>query len=373
MIKYGVQQSNTQAGILRPPLISALAKEKLNEVPVTIKRSKFPNALLIMPNRRYFFRKPQAGAHSLSVAREVDCGGVATLIITSVGTFGFIFPDTSPLASIDILRFTGSGPVPQEVMDNEDAIHNLQEKRVLFMNFVSAAFFGRVCAKAHTSLIDAIYTGQDRIAAFAIRGGSIDIQGISALDESVGQKISDFSAGKVNNYIFTNDEINDGLSYVQHLLGRQNDFEYADLQSCMVMNYQAAILHNQQHAAASFLLNFSVIESLAREMFTAYGLVNGSRTKSFATKPHSIDGISRGTFNRMKSIQIFKTLSDGSLLDAYLHQRLDDFRIKRNNLMHKGVSVTPKESADCQTIVRDLWAFLVDTPFELNSPWSYRR
>lgn len=340
---------------------------------MTIQRSKFPNTLLVMPNRRYFFRKPQNAAHFLSVAREVDCGGVATLVITSVGTFGFIFPGTSPLASIDILRFTGSASVPQEVMDNDVAIHNLQEKRVLFMNFVSAAFFGRVCAKANTSLTDAIYSGQDRTTAFAVREGSIAVQWIPVLDESVGQKISDFNAGKLNNYILKDDEINDGLSYIQHLLKRQNDFEYADLQSCMVMNYQAAILHNQQHAAASFVLNFSVIESLAREMFTAYGLVDGSHAKSFATKPHNIDRISRGAFNRMKSIAIFKTLSDGGLFDAYLHQRLDDSRIKRNNLMHKGVSITPKESGVCQTIVRDLWAFLVDTPFELNAPWSYRR
>lgn len=338
-----------------------------------IKRSKFPNTLLVLPNSRYFFRKPQNGADSLSVVRMFDCAGVATLVITSVGTFGFIFPDASSLASIDILRFTGSGSVPEEVMDNDNAIHNLQEKRVLFMNFVSAAFFGRVCAKGHTSLADAIYSGQDKITAFAVIKGNVAVQWIPILDQSVGQKMSDFNAGKLNNYILKNDEIDDGLRYIQHLLLRQNDFEYADLQSCMVMNYQAAILHNQQHAAASFALNFSVMESLAREMFTAYGLVDGSATKPFATKPHNIARISRRTFDRMKSIEVFKTLYDGGLFDRYLHQRLDDARIKRNSLMHKGVSITPKESGDCQTIVRDLWALLVDTPFELNAPWSYRR
>lgn len=348
-------------------------KRTVNEVTMPIKRSKFPSTLLVLPNSRYFFRKPQRGSDFLSVVRMIDCAGLATLVITSVGTFGFIFPDTSLLASIDILRFTGSGSVPEEVMDNDSAIHSLQEKRVLFMNFVSAAFFGRACAKAHTSLADVLYNGQDKITAFALTGGNIAVQWIPALNESVGQKISDFNAGKLNNYILKDDQIDDGLSYIQHLLQRQNDFEYADLQSCMVMNYQAAILHNQQHASASFALNFSVMESLAREILTAYGLVDGSAAKPFATKPHSIPIISRGTFNRMKSIEVFKTLHDGGLSDHYLHQRLDGARIKRNSLMHKGVSITPKESGDCQTIVRDLWALLIDTPFELNAPWSFRR
>lgn len=338
-----------------------------------IERSKFPNTLLVFPSSRYFFRKPQSADDFFNVVRMFDCAGVATLVITSVGTFGFVFPDTSPLASIDILRFTGSGSVPEEVMDNDNAIHGLQEQRVLFMNFVSAAFFGRVCAKVHTSLADAVYNGQDKITAFAVTKGSVATQWTPILDQSVGQKISNFNAGKLENYVLKNDEIDDGLLYIQHLLQRQNDFEYADLQSCMVMNYQAAILHNQQHAAASFALNFSVMESLARELFTAYGLVEGSVAKSFATKPHSIPLVPRWTFNGMKFYKALETLHDGGLLNDYLYNRLDGARVKRNSLMHKGVNISPKDSGDCQTIVRDLWEFLVDTPFELNAPWSYRR
>ncbi|MDN5941466.1 MAG: hypothetical protein L0H94_06260 [Nitrospira sp.] len=168
-------------------------------------------------------------------------------------------------------------------------------------------------------------------------------------------------------------DIDDAISYVQHVLERRNDFEYADMQSCMVMNYQAAILHNQQHAAASLVLNFSVIESLMREIFMAYGLVANITVKSFATKQHTVSRVSKKTFDDMTAHKVMEALQSGGLLNDYLYQRLDSVRKKRNGLMHKGVMISPRDSGDCQTLVRDLWAFLIDTPFELTAGWSYRR
>ncbi|MDN5941465.1 MAG: hypothetical protein L0H94_06255 [Nitrospira sp.] len=135
-------------------------------MPIT--RSKFPNRVLVLPNARYFFGKAQTMNDCWNVARVFDCAGAATVYITSIGTFGFIFPDSSDLASIDVLKFRGQGIVSEEVMENDDCIHDLQERRMLFINFVSAAFFGRVAAKAHTSLSGAIYNGQDRITGFDI-------------------------------------------------------------------------------------------------------------------------------------------------------------------------------------------------------------
>jgi len=307
------------------------------------------------------------------VVRSFDCDGVATIYITSIGTFGFIFPDSSDLASIDILKCVGSGIVPKEVIDNENDIHELQEKRMLFINFVSAAFFGRVSAKAHASLIGALYNGQDKVTTFTVINDVVDIQWTEIFNQAIGEKINAFNMGKLRHHFLKEADIDDAISYIQHLLQRQHDFEYADLKSCMVMNYQAAILHNEQHPAASFAINFSVIESLAREIFIAYGLVNGSVVKSFAKKQHNIARVSRKTFNGMISYEVFKTLHNASLLNDYLYQRLEGARKKRNNLMHKGVTVSSKDSGDCQPLVRDLWELLVDTPFELNAPWSYRR
>lgn len=65
-------------------------------------------------------------------------------------------------------------------------------------------------------------------------------------------------------------------------------------------------------------------------------------------------------------------LKDGKLFDTYLYERLDRALKKRNGLMHRRQQVSPRDSSECQTVVRDLWAFCIDTPFELTTSWSYR-
>ena len=340
-------------------------------MPITI--SKFPNRILVLPNTRYFFDKAQTMKDYWKVTRTFDCAGVATVCITSMGTFGFIFLDSSDLASIDVLRFCGQGTVPEEVMDNDDCIHNLQERRMLFINFVSAAFFGRVAAKSHTSLSGALYNGQDMITGFDIVENTVSIQWTELINQAIEGKVNTLNTEKQASDFLAESDIDDAISYVKHVLERSNDFEYADLQSCMVMNYQAAILHNQQHAAASLALNFSVIESLVREIFMAYGLVANRTVKSFATKQHNVPQISKKAFDEMKADEVIKALHSGGLLNGYLYQRLDSVRKKRNGFMHKGVMISPRDSGDCQTLVRDLWAFFIDVPFELTAGWSYRR
>lgn len=340
---------------------------------MSITHSRFPNRILVLPNTSYFFGKVQTMNDIWKVTRMFDCAGVATVCITSMGTFGFTFPDSSDLASVDVLKFRGQGIVPEEVMENDDRIHDLQERRMLFINFVSAAFFGRVAAKAHTSLSGTLYNGQDRITGFEIVQDTVSIQETELISRAIEEKMNALSNRKQLNHFLKESDIDDAISYVQHVLERLNDFEYADMQSCMVINYQAAILHNQQHAAASLALNFSVIESLVREIFMAYGLVASRTAKSFATKQHNVPQISKNAFDEMKADKAMKTLHSGGLLDDYLYQRLDSVRKKRNNLMHKGVMISPRDSGDCQTLVRDLWAFLIDTPFELIAGWSYLR
>lgn len=339
-----------------------------------IKRTKLPNQLLILGNTRYFFGEAKKADDRWRVVRTFDCNGVATVCITPIGTFGFIFPDSSRLASIDTLKYTGPGHTPKEVMDNDDDIHRLQDKRVLFINFVLAAFFGRVIAMAHTSLTGALYSGQDKITAFALENDSITIQWTEILDQLIGTKILALNASKCTHNILDDTAIDDGISYIQHLLHRHQEFAYADLQSCMLMNYQAAILHNQHQAAASFALNFSAIESLAREVFLAYGFVEGIEAQPFATSSCQISQtVSKKTFKNMKLCKVLEMLGDSGLLDDYLYQRIEIARKKRNNLMHKGVVLDPRESGDLQSAVRDVWALLINSPFELNAGWAYRR
>jgi len=340
---------------------------------MAIQKTKFPNHLLILPNTQYFLSQLKTTDDLLKIVGEIDCAGLARVLITSIGAFGFIFDDSGELASIDALRFTGGGRVPEKVINNENELYQLQENRIAFINFVSAAFFGRISAKKQTALTGALYNGQDKVMRFGIEQGMATIQWIESSTRDIEEKIEAFNLEEHQSYFLQDSDVNDAISYVHHLLQRQNDFEYAELKSCMVMNYQAAILHNQQHAAASLALNFSVIESLVGEIFHSYGLIEGTTIKLFATQIHEISKISITAFNGMSLRNRVEILNEGGLISDYLRDRIDCARKKRNKLMHKGDRVSPKDSGECQTIVRDLWAFCINMPFELNMSWSYRR
>ncbi|MGB1800305.1 MAG: hypothetical protein ACPHLK_05690 [Gammaproteobacteria bacterium] len=340
---------------------------------MAIKRSRFPNHLIVLGNSKYFFRKVEVTNDLWKVVRSFDCDGVAKVYINSVGMFGFKFYDSSDFASIDILRFEEQGCIPDEVMKNDDDIHNLQEKRMLFVNFVLASFFGRVSVKQNRTLDGAIYNGQDKLTSFSEGKDKLIIQWTEELDKAIGEKIKEFNIGNCKHYILNDDDIDDAISYIQKLITRQNDFNYADMQSCIVMNYQAAILHNQQHATASLALNFSVIESLVKEVIMTCGMVIDCEVKSFESNQSKIKKMTKKKLYEIKMYEAIKMLYKAELISEYLYQRLEYARKKRNSLMHKGETISPKDSGDCQTLVRDLWALLIDTPFELNTAWSYKR
>jgi len=140
----------------------------------------------------------------------------------------------------------------------------------------------------------------------------------------------------------------------------------------MLMNYQAAILHNEQHAAASIALNFAVTEALVNEIFYSYGLVGTRTAQAFATRPHSVTKVSGNVFRDMTAEQKIDALTAGKLIDAHLDQRLKEARTARNRLMHRAAVVTVRESGIAQTAIRDLWALLLDHEFELATGWSMR-
>src|SRR4051794_16800572 len=99
-------------------------------------------------------------------------------------------------------------------------------------------------------------------------------------------KIGLAKANKHRSYVIPKAEIEEASTFAEQLWRQKNEFEYADLMSCMVMNYQAAILHSQQHAAASLALGVSVMESLVHEVFLSYGLVGSRSAKPYATRSH---------------------------------------------------------------------------------------
>ena len=162
---------------------------------------------------------------------------------------------------------------------------------MLYVNFIVASFFGRISGKTHCALSGALYSGQNSIRDFRVFGNLIQYP-IGNLTMDFDKKIVEKLSGNKNNSIFLKkDSIIDAIKFCQNCFIRQEEFEYLDIQTAMVMNYQAAILHNQQHWAASLALNFSIIESLIKEIFFAYGVIDGTETKSFTKNKYNIASI----------------------------------------------------------------------------------
>jgi len=211
------------------------------------------------------------------------------------------------------------------------------------------------------------------VTAFNLVDGAIRYQKGELFEDSIKMKMKLVKSGVHSSCVLHNGDVKDAVLYARRLWERQYEFEYADLVSCIVMNYQDAILHNQQHAAASLALNFSVLESLVKEMFYFYGILSDKIAKPYETVKHKIQKIGEKKFDKMPIKALIEKLHDGGLIDSSLYGRIEDARIKRNSLMHKGKRVSPNDSGHYQTVVRDLWKLLIDQPFELNAGWSYRR
>jgi hypothetical protein len=331
--------------------------------------------LLVIPNSIYFFDcKERLACDPLEIIREVALGDFGKLYLTRIGALGFDFDPSETLASISILESRESGTVPQIVMENRNNLILLQVRRVEFVNFVSSALFGRISAILHTSLVGATFARLDDIFGFGRQEKVLLSGGIEAvlLHKKIEEKVTHLGTNKNSLAFLADTTIDNAIDFLGCILERCKKFEYADLQSTLVMNYQAAILHNQQHATASLALNVAVAECLIREIFYAYGLVGNRKPLQFATASHTVERVSNAQFNKMVFADLLRRLNDGNLISSYLFERIDAARLVRNNLMHNGSLVTPRQSGECQTVVRDLWAFLIDQPFELNSGWTYR-
>jgi hypothetical protein len=224
----------------------------------------------------------------------------------------------------------------------------------------------------HTSLTGAAYSGLDQILTFALEESSLRPEH-SRYTEPVLRRKIELGRQQANRVrVLTREELRQSVAFLGHLAERERAFQYANLQACMVMNYQGAILHNEQHAAASLGLNFAVAEALMKEVLHAYGVVAGSTREAFATKAHTLQPMSGNNFRRRRVANILQDLVEGGLIDHYLHQRLDEARDLRNNLMHGTVPVTLRQSGSAQTAVRDLWTLLIEGPFELNAGFTMR-
>jgi hypothetical protein len=334
-------------------------------------RRPFPSKLLVFPNSKYGFGPPGVTDRPMRIARCFEYPGVGNVYLTMIGAIGFDFDRDGELASIDAFDFGGSGTISDEIMANRDTLISLQQRRQIFMNFIGAALFGRISACAHRSLDGAAYCTLDQVFSFGISGDELCAERHLELEARIAAKLRLFQ-GPSDHYCISVPSVEDAIAFIDELSRREKMFEYADLRACMVMNYQAAILHAQQQAAASLALNVSVMETLVAEVFLSYGLVGTRDPKPFCRRDHAVAKISNNRFGQMTLYDRLEALGTGRLIDDYLHQRAERARLLRNELMHKGQIVTPAASGECQTVLRDIWALLVEAPFELNAGWTYR-
>jgi len=338
-----------------------------------IEREKIGSSFLIVPNTEHFFGDVRNNENYLEVMATLTFKDIAEVRLIRIGAISVSFSDSGPLRSIDKLKLTGSETsVPEEVMQNGDDTRELQSRRVTFANFIAASLFGRICALRHSALSGAQYAGMDKILASGFRAGRFLLEDSPYTKSFLEPKIRLVREKPKNIQIVTPEQIGEACKFVAHLAVRETELESVNLQACMVMNYQAAILHSEQHSAASLALNFAVAESLVKEIFLAYGLVGSRAPKHFATRPHSVPNVSEGRFSKTVLADRLGALHDGKLLDWFLHSRLDQARVLRNALMHSAAAVTVRESGEMQTTVRDLWAYFLDVPFELNAAWGMR-
>lgn len=331
----------------------------------------FPNGFLIVPNLSYFFGPKSA--RPLQIVHSFKCDDVATVHVTAIGAFGYQFDPKGELWVEHILDSTECGEVPQEVMESRDRLVSLQEKRLKFANFVSAVIFGRLSGLRHTSLTGAVYNGMDSVFGFAIVDGDFNFpqSDQDRLMRLLYPKIVAMQSGREASYRVPQEQLVSACAYVGEVVRRADELKKCDLRECLVMNYQAAILHERQHFQASLALNFVAIEVLVDELFFFCGLVNGHSPSQFSTvQPKAT--FSSNEFQKMGFDKKVENLLLAGVIDDYLARRLNDARKKRKDLMHRAQHVAMGESGNCQTVIRDILHRFIEAPFELNAGASYR-
>lgn len=339
---------------------------------MSVKIRQLPDHLLIVPSKFYFFGEIRNNENCLDVIASFSFKTTAEIHLVRLGAIAIRFVPDGPLKSIGRLEMTSSGEIPEHVMQNQDEIVELQSRRMTFANFVAAALFGRICALRHQGLIGAQYAGMDDIIGFGMSGERLAIEKSDHMEALIEPKVRLVRRTPNRAAIIAPEHIREAIDFFDHIAIREEELERTNLQTCMVMNYQAAILHNEQHSAASVALNFAVTEALIHEIFLAYGIVGNHSPRSFATRTHRCDGISGNAFKNMILKDRIMALAKGRLLNDYLAMRIEEARAVRNNLMHTAAAVNVKDSGNLQTVVRDLWSYLLDRPFELNAGWSMR-
>jgi hypothetical protein len=332
----------------------------------------FPTGLFVHPNAQHAFGELTSNANLLDLVEQFRYGQIALVGFTRSGGLAIAFDDCGPLKSVKRLTTVGSGTVPDAVAENQDEILNLQFKRFEFANFLAGAIFGRLSALTHSGLMGAYYVAMsDAMSCGLDRSGELRIPPQPGLAQVVKAQAHSVMSSRSAGNIVTPEHLSQIIGFLDHLSLKEKFFRSASLQRCMLMNYQAAILHEQQQSSASLAVNFSVAEALIDEIFWGNGLVGKQDVPDRGDAKPKIN-ISRSEFKKKWIGEKVDTLYELDIISGYLRNRLSNAKKARNDLMHRNETVHIRQSGELQTVVRDLWAFLLDLEFELNASFAYR-
>lgn len=168
--------------------------------------------------------------------------------------------------------------------------------------------------------------------------------------------------------ILGSDLLEDISGFCAEVAALELDATKANMRGCFLMNYEAALLHEQHQSAASVALSAAVAEQLVEELFYREGIVGSEKAKE-RTRSATI---SKRRFKDMRAGERILFLQEQKVLQPFLAERLEQGRQTRNNLMHKGRPVLPRDAGSYLTALRDLWALFLSSEFSLISTLPYR-
>ncbi len=339
---------------------------------MTLRTRAFPNRFATLPNARALFDHDAKDGNLLEIVRTVQFRDVAQIHLLKMGALAFEFLDSGNLRSIEQIVFQGSGKVPDHVMENQDQVMELQRQRVQFANFIAGSLFGNLSAQRGRPLDGAQNATMDNIIGFEMQDGQIFFEKSPQSQAALNGRIAILQNAPQTLDSISGARLTEAIAFLTRLDPRSATFDYADAQLCITLNYQAAILHREQHVPASLALNFAVAEALIHEIFLCYGQVGAPEARDYAKRPHNCPGLPKKVFDRLTLKDRLTYLTEGGLFDANLSERIEATRKSRNNMLHNAAAVTARESGNAQTIVRDLWGFVLDDPFDLSTVFSFR-
>lgn len=334
----------------------------------------FPTTFAILPSDCYVFAQERGRTElTQQVVADRTLGNGLRVTAANSGLLAFEFAAT-PLGAFNLVESHADGIVPDAVTASRERMLDIQAARLKLAMFVTACIYGRHAHLTHSSVRNPRYPGLDEIFGYVMGETPpeflLPAYEMERLAPLLRRRVVELNKGTLWSSSIPVAHFAEGIDLADRLLTKSAANVVADYPSLLVMTYQAMVLHAGQHAGASIALSAMVLEVLLEELFHMAAIVKGATVR--LTSPHSCGVLSKGALKDMRHADRIAHAKEGGLIPSFLAQRMDDARLRRNALMHKGQDARPTESGEALTAVRDVLRQCTGEEFELCAGWSYR-